>query len=57
MTLGSSETADVLRMDLRVPRRWRPGNCAVASYSGLFMGIIRTPSADAAGDTLMMPPD
>ncbi len=39
--LGS---ADVLSMDLREPRRFRPGACAFASYSGTFLGVIRPPS-------------
>jgi hypothetical protein len=39
--LGS---ADVLSMDLREPRRFRPGSCAFASYSGTFLGMIRPPS-------------
>jgi hypothetical protein len=39
--LGS---ADVLSMDLREPRRFHPGSCAVASYSGTFLGMIRPPS-------------
>lgn len=39
--LGS---ADLLSMDLREPRRFHPGSCAFASYSGTFLGMIRPPS-------------
>jgi hypothetical protein len=39
--LGS---ADVLSMDLREPRRFHSGSCAVASYSGTFLGMSRPPS-------------
>jgi hypothetical protein len=39
--LGS---ADVLSIDLREPRRFHPGSCAFASYSGTFLGVIRPPS-------------
>jgi hypothetical protein len=39
--LGS---ADVLSVDLREPRRFHPGSCAFASYSGTFLGMIRPPS-------------
>lgn len=42
--LGSSGTADVLGMELREPRRFRPGSCAFASYSGTFLGLIGPPS-------------
>lgn len=38
--LGS---AAVLSMDLREPRRFHPGSCAFASYSGTFLGMIRPP--------------
>jgi hypothetical protein len=38
--LGSSGTADVLDVELRAPRRFRPGDCAFASYSGTFIGVI-----------------
>lgn len=38
--LGSSGTADVLDVELRTPRRFRPGDCAFASYSGTFIGVI-----------------
>ena len=38
--LGS---ADVLSMDWREPRRFHPGSCAFASYSGTFLGVIRPP--------------
>ena len=38
--LGSAE---VLDMDLREPRSFHPGSCAFASYSGAFLGMIRTP--------------
>ena len=41
---GSSGTADVLSMELREPRRLRPGSCAFASYSGAFLGMMRPPS-------------
>jgi hypothetical protein len=39
--LGS---ADVLTMDLREPRRFHPGSCAFASYSGTFLGMMQPPS-------------
>lgn len=38
--LKSSGTADMLSMELREPRRFRPTGCAFASYSGTFMGVI-----------------
>jgi hypothetical protein len=38
--LKSSETADMLSMELREPRRFRPTGCAFASYSGRFMGVM-----------------
>jgi len=41
--LGSSGTADVLSMELREPRVFRPGGCALASYSGTFVGVIGPP--------------
>jgi hypothetical protein len=41
LRLGSAE---VLSMDLREPRRFHPGSCAFASYSGTFLGMIRPPS-------------
>jgi hypothetical protein len=37
-------SADVLSMDLREPRRFHPGSCAFASYSGTFFGMLRPPS-------------
>jgi hypothetical protein len=37
-------SADVLSMDLREPRRFHPGSCALVSYSGTFLGMIRPPS-------------
>jgi hypothetical protein len=51
--LGSSRTADVLGVELREPQRFRPGDCAFASYSGTFIGVIgplnRTePASDAS---------
>lgn len=39
--LGS---ADMLTMDLREPRRFHPGTCAFASYSGTFLGMMHSPS-------------
>jgi hypothetical protein len=36
--------ADVLRVDLREPLRRHPESCALASYSGTFLGMIRPPS-------------
>ena len=41
MRLGA---ADVLSMDLREPRRFHPGSCAFASYSGTFLGMMQPPS-------------
>ena len=41
---GSSGTTDVLSMELREPRRFHPGGCAFASYSGTFLGMMRPPS-------------
>jgi hypothetical protein len=38
--LKSSETANMLSMELREPRRLHPQGCAFASYSGTFMGVI-----------------
>jgi len=37
-------SADVLSMHLRAPRRFHPGSCALASYSGTFVGLMRPPS-------------
>jgi len=42
--LGSSDSADVLGMELREPRHFRPGSCAFASYSGTYLGVIRPPN-------------
>jgi len=42
--VGSSRTADVLSMELQEPRRFHPGSCALASYSGTFLGMARPPS-------------
>jgi hypothetical protein len=48
--LGS---ADVLSMELHEPRRFHPGSCAFASYSGTFLGMIRPPSkTTTSGDPL-----
>jgi hypothetical protein len=38
--LKSSETANMLSMELRKPRRFHPKGCTFASYSGTFMGVI-----------------
>jgi len=35
---------DVLSVELRGPRRFRPAGCAFASYSGMFLGVIHPPS-------------
>lgn len=40
---GPLGSADVLSMDLREPRRFKPRGCAFASYSGTFLGMIETP--------------
>ena len=40
---SASGTADVLSMELREPRVFRPGGCALASYSGTFVGVIGPP--------------
>jgi hypothetical protein len=40
---GSSGAADVLSMELREPRAFRPGGCALGSYSGTFVGVIGPP--------------
>jgi hypothetical protein len=50
---GSSRAADVLDVELREPRRFRPGHCAFASYSGTFIGVIgplngTEPASDAS---------
>ena len=51
--LGST---DVLSMDLREPRRFHPGSCALISYSGTFLGMIRPPSEKkVSGDTFFGP--
>jgi len=42
-TLGSSETADMLSIDVRESPQFRPGGCALASYSGTFVGVIGPP--------------
>lgn len=42
--VGASGPADVLSMELRGPRRFRPESCAFAWYSGRFLGVIRPPS-------------
>lgn len=39
-----AHTVDVLSVELRGPRRFRPGGCAFASYSGMFLGVIQPPS-------------
>jgi hypothetical protein len=53
---GSSATAEVLRMELREPRRFRPGSCAFASCSGAFLGVVRSPSETTRYiDTLLAP--
>jgi hypothetical protein len=41
MRLGS---VDVLSLNLREPRRFHPGSCAFASYSGRFLGVMRSGS-------------
>lgn len=41
---GGQGAGDVLSLDLREPRRFRPGTCAFASYSGAFLGMIRPAS-------------
>jgi hypothetical protein len=54
--LGSSGTADVLDMELREPRRFSPGSCAFASYSGTFLGVIGPPSETRTyADTSLAP--
>jgi hypothetical protein len=32
---------DVLSRNVREPRRFHPGSCAFASYSGTFLGMLR----------------
>jgi hypothetical protein len=46
MTLQAERpgSAHGLSMDLSEPRRFRPGSCAFRSYSGTFLGVIRSPS-------------
>jgi hypothetical protein len=44
MTLRAVGSADLLSLDLRKPRRFHPGSCAFASYSGTFLGMLRPPS-------------
>jgi hypothetical protein len=39
---GASRAVDVLEMEVKGPRPFRPGNCALASYSGEFVGVIRS---------------
>ncbi len=52
--LGS---ADVLGMDLYEPQRFHPANCAFASYSGTFLGVIGPPSDTTASvDRFDAPP-
>jgi hypothetical protein len=41
--LGSSGAADVLSMKLWESRQFRAGGCALASYSGTFVGVIGPP--------------
>ncbi len=41
--LGSSGTADVLGMKLWESRQFRAAGCALASYSGTFVGVIGSP--------------
>jgi len=52
--LGST---DVLSIDVRDPRPLRPGSCALASYSGTFLGLIRPPPQTTRSiDPLTAPP-
>jgi hypothetical protein len=37
---AGGETADVLSVELRESRRFRPAGCAFASYSGTFTGVV-----------------
>jgi len=41
---GTNAAVDVLSVELRGPRRFRPAGCAFASYSGMFLGVIHPPS-------------
>jgi len=41
---GANAAVDVLSVELRGPRRFRPAGCAFASYSGMFLGVIHPPS-------------
>ena len=41
--VAASGPGDVLSMELRVPRRFRPGSCSFASYVGRFLGVMRPP--------------
>lgn len=52
--VGSSGTAEVLDVQLRAPRRFRPGGCAFASYSGTFVGVAgpRHPAESASEASL-----
>jgi hypothetical protein len=57
ITLGAVRlgSADVLSVDLREPRRFRPGGCAFASYSGTFLGLMRPPSDTTSADPFVLP--
>jgi hypothetical protein len=58
MTLRAARlgSADMLSMDLREPRRFHPGSCAFASYSGTFLGMLRPPSETTTSvDPFSMP--
>jgi len=50
------ESAEVLSMDLREPRRVASGNCAFASYSGTFVGMIGPPTEATTFDPAIEPP-
>lgn len=58
MTLRAERqgAADVLRVDLSEPLRRHPGSCALASYAGTFLGVIRPPSeATVSADPFIVP--
>jgi hypothetical protein len=37
-------SADVLSMEVREPKRFHVGGCALSSYSGTFLGVMQRPS-------------
>ena len=43
VAIGSSGTADILTISVRESPQFHPAGCALASYSGTFVGVIGPP--------------